>query len=116
MTPRHKEPHESNEMKMLKKVTRKINLLYAKINDVDMETKAHQKSFGAKKRHLIAANLELAGQIHELVEKVNRAKTYHAFTETDIPYANAREFLEANPVPYNFSSVIKDYKLMDVLQ
>lgn len=103
-------------MKLLKRVVRKINLLYAKINDIDMETRAHQQTMGLKKKELQTSNEELSSQIQELVGKINRAKAYHAFTETDVANVSPESFLEQNPVPYNFSSIIKDYKLMDVFK
>ena len=65
-------------------------------------------------RELRSENEELAVKIRDIRNQVNRMNVHHTFKESELKHMKATEFLESNPVPYNFAQIIKDYKLLDV--
>ena len=39
---------------------------------------------------------------------------HQAFRDNELVHPKAADFLAANPVPYNFAAIVRDYRLMDV--
>jgi hypothetical protein len=70
--------------------------------------------YGQRVEELQRENEELASRIRETRDLINKMNVHQAFKESDLKHLKATEFLEANPVPYNFASIIRDYKLLDV--
>lgn len=65
-------------------------------------------------KDLDRANQELGEKLRDVRNEINRANVHQAFKESDLKHMKATEFLEANPVPYNFAQIIRDYRLLDV--
>ena len=70
--------------------------------------------YGEKARELRRKNEQLEKQLGETREEINRLNVHQAFRDRELSHIPARDFLEENPVPYNFGSVIRDYRLLDV--
>lgn len=115
-----REPNESTETKLLKKAIKNIHLLYAKINQLDLEAKvtfahqAHRATFGEKRKHLLRTLETLDGDIRAKRRLINNLNLDEAFKLPDFAAPKAAEFFEHNPLPFNFADVITDYRLLDV--
>jgi hypothetical protein len=70
--------------------------------------------YGQRVKHLQGDNQELGIHIRETRDLINKMNVHQAFKEADLQHMKATEFLEENPIPYNFAQIIRDYKLLDV--
>lgn len=75
---------------------------------------SHRLVYGQKVKELQQDNDYLGGQIRETRDQINKMNVHQAFKESDFQHMKPTEFLEVNPLPYNFAQIIRDYKLLDV--